>query len=521
MKIVSAQEMRRIEAECDKQGITSVMLMENAGRAVAEAVRHILGHVSGKKIVVLAGPGNNGGDGLVAARYLHDWGAGVGLYLCAQRPADDSNLKLALERSIALIEAEKDENLAGLDSLLNPAEAVIDAVFGTGQSRPISGIYQRVLTRVAEVKRARPTLKVVALDLPSGLNADSGAADPVTLFADYTVTLGLPKRGLYTPSGAGRAGEVVLADIGIPPELTHNLTTELITSAWARSVLPRRSVVAHKGSFGKVLVVAGSINYVGAAYLAASGAMRVGAGLVTLATARSLQPILASKLVETTYLPLPEAAPGIIASSASRMVLAALKDYDVLLMGSGLGPSVPVKEFILRVLSGMKEPAGMVLDADVLNTLAGKSNWWQRLPFDAILTPHPGEMARLCRLTAEEVQADRIGLALKKAAEWGKTVVLKGAYTVIAAPDGRCRVSPAANAGLASAGTGDVLAGIISGLLAQGMSLFDAASLGVYLQAEAAEAVRNRLGDAGMIASDLLPELPLVIKGLKEGKVSL
>jgi NAD(P)H-hydrate epimerase len=245
--------------------------------------------------------------------------------------------------------------------------------------------------------------------------------------------------------------------------------------------------------------------------------MRVGAGLVTLATAASLQPTLAAKLTETTHLPLPEASPGIVSAEAASLVLSELARYDVLLLGCGLGQSEQVIGFIKSILfqSGSALPP-LVIDADAINTLAKTPNWWQKLADDAILTPHLGEMARLVGVSAEEVQADRIGIAKQVASKWHKTLVLKGAYSVICAPDGRDRISPVANAGLASAGTGDVLAGAITGLLAQGLALFDAAALGVFLHVQAGEIVKSRLGDTGMLASDLLPALPQVIKNLKE-----
>lgn len=512
--------MKQLEAEAEKLGIPTSQLMENAGKAVAESARRILGGVSGRKILVLAGSGNNGGDGLVAARYLREWGGDVSLYLCAQRQPDDENLKLALEKGVTAVEAEADSNQAQLLDLLTSADMVIDAVFGTGQSRPIEGLFQRVLLRLGEAKNARPALKILAVDLPSGLNSDSGMADPATPFADYTITLGLPKRGLYSPVGAERAGEVIVADIGIPVQLTESLKSETVTSGWARAALPYRSPYSHKGSFGKALVVAGSSSYIGAAYLACSGAVRVGAGLVTLAAGRSLREVIASRLAEATYLPLVESSSGTVYPDAYKTILGAAPDYNAVLIGCGLGQKATIKELALKTIFRLQDTQKVVLDADALNYLASVREWWKRIPFDMVLTPHPGEMARLCGLTTEDVQANRFELEQQKAAEWNKTIVLKGANTVIAAPDGRLRINPSANAGLASAGTGDVLAGVIAGLLAQGVNLFDGATLGVYLHSQAGERVRQRMGDAGMIASDLLNELPLTIKSLKENAKS-
>lgn len=523
MKVVTAGEMRHIDRSAASIGLTTETLMENAGRAVAEETRKFISSVIGKHVLVIVGPGNNGGDGLVAGRYLADWGAEVSLYLCSQRSADDKNLKLAQERGIPTVPADQDRDLARFEKLLTSSEVVIDAVFGTGRSRALEGVFQEVLVRVGAAKQRNPRLLVIAVDVPSGLDSDTGAVDPGCPFADVTITLGYPKPGLFTFPGADRAGRVVIADIGIPPSLAENIKTELITEDWARAVLPKRPASANKGTFGRVLVVAGSINYIGAAYLACMGAARVGTGLVTLSTALSLQSILAAKLTEVTYAPLPEAEAGVIAAEAVPVLQQLAPGYQVLLIGCGLGQKAQVVEFIKSLLFGMSPHSvpTLVLDADALNTLAQIPDWWQKLPQDAILTPHPGEMARLVHSSVEEVQRQRLDIARKSAMEWRKVVVLKGAYTIVAASDGRAAISQVANPGLASAGTGDVLTGVIAGLVAQGLSLYDAAACGVYLHGQAAEMVRREMGDAGMLASDLLPLLPKVITKLKQNEVGL
>ena len=518
MKILTTNQMRQLEESCAQIGLTTDVLMENAGKAVAEEVRRIMGNIDQQKILFLIGPGNNGGDGLVAARHLHDWGAKVTIYLPTPRPKDDPKLKPVQERGITCVEAAEDEGLGRLEELLASTNAVIDALFGTGPTRRFGGLIMMTLDRVSRVKKARPGWCIIALDLPSGLNADTGAVEPSSLRADYTITLGFPKPGLFRFPGAERVGKITVVDIGMPAHLAGEATAEYITEEWVKSVLPERPPQANKGSFGRVLVVAGSINYIGAAYLACNGAIRVGAGLVTLATATSLQSILASKLTEVTYFPLPEYRPGIISSEAAKLLSQQFDWYNVLLLGCGLGQSLPVVSFIRSTLLGKHKQAlpSLVIDADGLNTLANTPRWWLELNTDSILTPHPGEMARLTGMTVEKVQSDREGVAKKWAAEWNKTIVLKGANTVIASPQGKVKISLIANPGLASAGTGDVLTGAIAGLVAQGLSLFDAAVCGVYLHAEAGERVKARLGDAGMVASDLLPELPQVIKLLKE-----
>ena len=518
MKILSTSQMRQVEQDCANIGLPPDKLMENAGKAFAEEVRRILGNIKKQNILMLIGPGNNGGDGLVAARYFHDWGAKITLFLFGDRAPDDQNFTLIQERGMDCVSVTEDENLDKLESQLASSNAVIDALFGIGTIRPFHDALQSALETVSNAKRNKPSLRIIALDLPSGLNADTGAVDPACLYTDNTITLGLPKTGLLKAPGVERAGRITVADIGIPAYLVDQVTEEMVDKELARSLLPQRPLQANKGTFGSVLIIAGSINYIGAAYLASNGALRVGAGLVTLAMAMSLQPILASKLTEVTYLPLPEAQRGIISPSAAKIIHQNLNSYNTLLLGCGLGQDRATMEFVNNTLLKARAiPLPLVLDADALNTLARIPQWWQRFTTDdAILTPHPGEMAKLAGMPVTEVQIDRFGIAKRAATAWNKTIVLKGAYTVIAVPDGRTRTYPVANPGLASAGTGDVLSGVIAGLLAQGMSPFDAASLGVFLHGEAGEMVRSQLGDAGMLASDLLPLLPLVIKQLKE-----
>jgi hydroxyethylthiazole kinase-like uncharacterized protein yjeF len=520
MKIVTAEQMRQIDRSADAMGITTDKLMENAGRRVAEETRKATGDITANSFLVLTGPGNNGGDGLVAARYLRDWGANVSLYLCSPRTPEDRNLSLAGEHKVAVFSAEEDEGLAEFDRLLNSSNVVIDAIFGTGSSRPISGVFKEILNKVTASREKRPELYVIAVDIPSGLNADNGEVDPSCPDADLTVTLGYPKTGLFNFPGAKKAGKVVTADIGIPANLAKDISTELITENWVKDALPGRHPEANKGTFGKVLIIAGSINYIGAAYLACMGAARVGAGLITLATAKSLIPILASKLTEITYIPLPESEPGIIGNEALTPIKKVFPDYRVLLLGCGIGQHKSTDEFTKSLLFNLPQThfLPVILDADGLNTMSKEPVWWQKLGKNVILTPHPGEMARLTDLRLEDVQRDRISTAQHSAIEWQKIVVLKGPYTIVSSPDGRTMVNPFANPALASAGTGDVLAGIIAGLAAQYMPLFDAAACGVYLHARAGEELANEIGNAGTIASDLLPLLPRILKKIKESK---
>ena len=521
MKIVTTEEMRRLEEQCAQEGTSIDALMEKAGLAVAQKTREFLGDVRGVPLTVLVGPGNNGSDGLVAARHLSDWGAEVAVYLTTAGKEEDPKYKLLADRDVATYKEEDDGDLSALDGLLSRSSLVIDAVLGTGRARPLEGTMAGIFSRLAVARADRVSLKLLALDLPTGLNADTGEADPLCPAADVTVTLGYPKVGLYAFPGGTHTGRVVAVDIGIPSHLAEDIPQELITPDWVRTALPRRPMDAHKGTFGRALVVAGSVNYVGAAYLACQGAARVGAGLVTLALLRSLQPILAAKLTEATYLPLPE-EDGVLSPAASEVLLSETPGHQAMLVGCGLGQSRQVVQLLGQTLLSARRPeTPLVLDADALNVMSQIPEWWLRIRGDAVVTPHLGEMSRLTGLSTEDVQGNRLNIARDKAAQWKKVVTLKGAYTVVSSPEGQSRISPFANPGLASAGTGDVLAGIIVGLLSQGLSTSDAAACGVYLHGAAGELVRRDMGETGMLASDLLPKLPLVIKHLRDGTLDL
>ncbi|UCC17024.1 MAG: NAD(P)H-hydrate dehydratase [Dehalococcoidales bacterium] len=518
MKIVTADQMMRIDRECAENGLPTSVLMENAGKAVAVEVTRILGDYYSKKIVILAGPGNNGGDGLVAARYLYDSGLEVSIYLFGKERINDPNLNMIHDRNISCTGVTTEHELEGFDADLRDADAILDALFGTGNNRPVEGIFRQALDKVGKAVEKSLYLHVFAVDIPSGMNADTGAVDAVCLYADDTITLGYPKIGMYNQPGSDRVGRITIVDIGIPSHMGETISLELNTAERVKSLLPRRPTSANKGTFGKVLVIAGSMNYIGAAYLACSGAMRIGAGLVTLATPVSLQTVLASKLTEATYLPLPEINSQINLKISAKLLEDEIPKYDSLLVGCGLGQSEQVVDLVKRLLFDNEiELPPVVLDADALNILANEPEWWRQFKGNAILTPHPGEMSRLTEGQVNEIQQDRLNAAEEAAQKWNQTVVLKGAYSVIASPGKPSVINPAANPGLASAGTGDVLAGVIAGLLGQGLTFGDAASCGVYVHGEAGENVREKLGDTGMIASDLLPELPVVIKKIKEG----
>ena len=519
MKIVSVEQMRQLEEASASEGISTDTLMENAGLAVAREARSALGNVGGSPVLVLVGPGNNGGDGLVAARHLQRWGAAVTAYLVLQRRQGDPKLRLALEYGVTSVSASDDNGFAALDHELARSRLVIEAVLGTGRARPLEGVVRDVMLRLSATRAIRTSMKVMALDLPTGLDADTGRVDPACPEADITVTFGYPKAGHFLFPGATKLGRLEVVDIGIPVHLAQDINTELLTSQWVKAKLPSRPLDAHKGDFGHTLVIAGSRNYPGAAYLASQAAARVGPGLVTLASPRSIYPIMASKLTEVIHLPLPEDESGMFHPDAAGLLREKLHQYSSLAIGCGFGRSDGLVAFLRELLFVEPQPTlPVVIDADGLNNLSRLEGWWRDLKWPVVVTPHPGEMSTLTGVANSDIQARRWKAALEWSSRWGAVVVLKGAHTVTATPKGVCRVSPFANPGLASGGTGDVLTGIIAGLMSQGLSPGDAACCGVYLHGAVADMVRQELGDTGALAGDLLPRIPRTIKALREGR---
>ncbi len=537
MKIVTTAQMRALEHATVAAGSTWAALMEHAGWGVAQEALRLLGTPKGRRVLVMVGPGNNGGDGLVAARHLHDAGAVVTLYFWRRQGAEaDANWQRCRRRALREQQAEADPGRVTLDTLVRAADLVLDALLGMGLTRPVVGDLAEIVAAVNAARGARGP--VLAIDLPTGVSSESGAVLGAAIWADLTVATGLLKRGLLLYPARARAGRLALAEIGIANNDLEAMMSDTLTAAHARPLLPARPADAHKGSFGKVLVVAGSLHYPGAAYLTCAGAARVGAGLVTLAGGRTVLGVV-GRLPEATVLPVPEGDWGAVGPNALEELAKVVADYAALVLGPGLGKGEATKEFIQRVF-GLDKPKSRarvgfllggndaeshaapslielpptVLDADGLNLLADIEDWHEHLPKGRfVFTPHPGELRRL--LKVEELPSDRVAAATDAAQAWGQVVVLKGATTVIASPDGRTFVHDGANPALATAGTGDVLAGIIGGLLAQGLALFEAAALGVYLHGAAGARVRDELGDAGTLASDLLPELPRAIKALK------
>ena len=518
-KIVGSDQMVAIEKQSAVLGVSTDQLMENAGLNVAVAIKNHVGRIAGLKVLILVGPGNNGSDGLVIARHLKRWGADATVYLTSKRPYIDSKLISARQYGVSIISYVDDPDFLKLYSLLKDCRIVVDSILGTGVSRPLEGRLKDIILAISDWRLKESRNQIMAVDLPTGVDPDSGWADPSSLIADYTFVLGFPKKGLFQFPGADHIGELTILDIGIPSEAVdnQNIDLELLSPGWVGNTLPARPRNSHKGTYGHTLIIAGSRNYVGAAYLSAQAAIRTGSGLVTVASPACVYPILAAKLTEAIHIPLPDNAQGGIDSGAADVIRSSLNQYTALALGCGLGRSEGTREFVEKLLfdaGGLETP--LVLDADGLNNICRFQRWWEYLPSNTVLTPHPGEMATLSEIPISSILVDRIGFTRARVEHWNKIVILKGANTIIAAPGLNTFVSPFATSGMASGGTGDVLTGIISSLISQGLTGSLAASCGVYIHGKAGISATHEHGEAGLTATDIIKRLPKVISDLKQ-----
>lgn len=558
IKVVSIQRMREIEATIDETFMSYDDMMESAGRSAAEHALNMVEAIAEPHITVLVGAGNNGGDGLVAARHLAQRkDIEVRLYLLKR--LDDDNKHLNALQDLFITYAEDDRDNRVIRNMVASSDLVLDALFGIGVRLPLKGDAEKLLRNVNQainmVKSAQPehltisptatypipsapVPRVLAIDCPSGVNCDTGESDSNTIPADETITFIAAKPGLFKFPGAALVGHLNVANIGIPSD-NDALKDEphtLVTARMVKNRLPERASNSHKGSYGKALIIAGSINYSGAAAMSALATYRAGAGLVTVGAPNPVIGALSTSLFESTWLMLPHDM-GVISDNAVSVITENLEGYKALLLGPGWGQEETTGKFLETLLEKsekvkkrVKRPIGfavntdedtdaenastevtlppLVIDADGLNLLAKIDSWWQKLPENTIITPHPGEMARLCDCETSEVQANRWEMAQEKAKAWNVYVVLKGAYTLIAAPDGRLAVLPFNTDALATAGTGDILAGIITSMVSQGLDSFSAAVCGGYLHGLAGELVAQSQGTSrSSIATDLLDQI--------------
>jgi NAD(P)H-hydrate epimerase len=511
MKVLTGTQM----AELDRQaievvGIPSLVLMENAGRAVLAELATRFPDLAEKKSVIIVGPGNNGGDGLVVARGLLDLGAQIEVHvLCNPKyfsPETRHQADILRKLGFKLEYHTKPKHTREIYRALKGADIVIDALFGTGFRGPARNLpaYAIELINLS-------TAFVCAVDIPSGVEADTGYVTGPAVQADLTVTLALPKLGLLLYPGRQYVGELAVRPIGYPNRLIEQYASRmtLVEPAWVRGQLPRREPYSHKGDYGKVLVIAGSRGYTGAAALTAEAALRAGAGLVYLAVPESLLPAMEAKLTEVIKLGLPE-EDGSLVPAALERILEISQDKDVLVVGPGLGQHPQTVQLVQQLVAQASKP--LVLDADGLNALEHSLVVLQERKAPTVLTPHPGELARLITKNVDEIEADRVGIARETARQCNSVLVLKGVPTVTATPDGEIFMNSTGNSGLASGGSGDVLTGCLAGLLAQGLDSLRASVCAVYLHGLAADRLKPTLGERGMIAGDLLTELPHVLK---------
>lgn len=522
IKVLLAKEMRELDRiAIEEQNIPGLTLMENAGAGVVRWTEEYKGPVHSKKITVVCGKGNNGGDGFVVARLLLQKGAQVRVLLLSPPDSIQGDAKINLDRLITIggrIDLISELSQKTTQSMMNESDLIIDALFGTGLSSNTTGRIADFIEIINDSRKrnADSSPRVIAVDIPSGINADSGQNMGSAILADLTVTFGHPKRGHFLFPGATHAGVVKTVDIGIPKAVTDqaNVSVYLLTASDFSSYLSERPRNSHKGSFGHVGVIAGSGGKSGAAILTSVAALRSGAGLVTLATPKSVEASLPSRPPEIMTFPLPETPSRTLSSKGLDLILQFLSDKKVVALGPGLSGHPQTETLIRKIVPSLTQP--IVIDADGLNAFIGHLDLLSRSKAPLILTPHPGEMGRLLGLKAQAVQKDRLGIAKSFAQEHGVILVLKGANTVIATPEGALYFNPTGNAGMASAGTGDVLTGIIAGLIAQNHDIEFSVKLGVYLHGLAGDLAAQSVGPVGFLAGEVSALIPKALAILSE-----
>lgn len=516
-KIASVAQMR----ECDRVtiedlGVPGILLMETAARAVtAKAVELLDDDPAGKRVLVFAGKGNNGGDGFASARHLHSLGARVTVIQVGEVDSlkGDARFNADLYSKADGVIREVTDSMKSLDGIIPPAgkiDLIIDALLGTGFKGVAKGLYKVAINLINSIDAP-----VVAVDIPSGVVGDTGVVSGSAVRADETVTFGLCKAGLMFPAGREYAGRVSVADIGIPKSVVdaQNIGLFVVGEDDVRPLVPRRNPAAHKGDIGHVYILAGSPGLTGAAALAAEASMRCGTGLTVVGVPVSLNVILETKLTEAMTQPLPENQDGFLTNLAFNDILPRLSWADAVAVGPGLGRHAETAELFGRIIEAVTKP--LIIDADGLNILADHPELLDALPENTVLTPHPGEFARLIRSTAADILSDRVRITRRWADKWGVTLMLKGAPSITAVPGGDVFINSTGNAGMASGGSGDVLTGIIASLAAQDMGAGEAAWVGAYLHGAAGDIAADEIGQHGMVAGDIIDCLPEVIKELE------
>jgi NAD(P)H-hydrate epimerase len=535
MKVVTAEEMREIDKKTIEEcGILGVVLMERAGFAVVSIIKEIFGH---KRVIIVSGSGNNGGDGLVVARNLHNEGWDVKVFLTS-RPEDLKGDALSQYKSAVKFGVEIQpvkELLTHYSSVLTRHPIIVDAILGTGLSKNVTGKLSEVISLLN-----KSNIPIISVDIPSGISSDNGRVMGVAVRADYTVTFGLPKRGHLLYPGAEYSGKLFIEDIGFPEELlgTEKLNIELLMKDYISALIPKRKRYSHKGDYGHVLIVAGSRGKTGAALMAARACLKTGAGLVTIGVPESLANIFQSRVTEEMTLILPDKGDGTLSARASNEILDFLnKTADLLAIGPGIGVSAETEKLMRTLIKNSETP--IVIDADGINSIKRGGEVFSKVKVPLIFTPHPGEMARLLQQSAPpplppprggrawvgvkapnselltKIEKDRINTATSFAKETGTYLVLKGVPTIIAVPDGRAFINSTGNPGMATAGTGDVLTGMISGFLSQTTNPIHACITGVYMHGLAGDMAASEKGQHSLIATDIIDKIPSAFRSFE------
>ena len=516
MKILTSAQMKEIDRQAIEEiGIPGPVLMENAGLQVFRFLQSILPYCEGDEIVIVAGRGNNGGDGLVIARHLWNHGLPCRVLLLAAKDEVKGdaalNLRIAERIGVPVEEVRSDAEWKGKKRHLAEAAAIVDAIFGTGLSKPAAGLYAKAIEDINKTDAFK-----LAVDIPSGLSSDSFEVIGPAVKADITVTLAAPKIAHVLPPAEEWVGDLVVADISVPPQLLDapHLKLELTQKSSLLPSFQKRKRDSHKGTYGHLFVIAGSLGKTGAAVMAAKSALRMGAGLVTVGTPRSCLPMVARGMVELMTEPLAETAQKTIAVEALPQARSLLQGKDALLIGPGISPHESTAEFVAGLLPEAKLP--VVIDADGLNILSLKPELLTRLPKVTILTPHPGEFARLAGRKVGEVVKGKLELAPAFAREKGVYLILKGHRTLVCSPDGRTFVNPTGNPGMATGGSGDVLSGMVASLLMQVKDPLQAALAAVYLHGLSGDLAVEKIGERALVASDLMRFLPAALKAMED-----
>mgnify|MGYP004451383175 FL=1 len=515
MKVSLAEEMRQIDKKAASEyAVPEIILMENAGHRSAEVMDNLLAGVAGKTVVVLVGSGNNGGDALTAARHLYNMGAKLKIFLAGNSEHFSASTKVMYEiltkMGLEIYELTSDHDWDRLHLALKFANGVVDGILGTGFQGELR---KKTLRLIEEINTAAKT--TLAIDIPSGVEADTGNISTVAVKATATVTFGLPKVGhLFCPGGEA-AGKLIVDDIGIPAKLLNDSSIKqaLIDDMMAAALFPKRPCAVHKGTCGRILVIAGSRGMTGAAALAAASALRAGAGLVTLAVPESLHDIMEVKLTEVMTKGIPDAGSGFLAGEEALQALLELsKDYDAVLIGPGLGRASATQELVRKFASEVKIP--LIMDADAIFAFTSQPDLLGKLPQIPVLTPHLGEMARLLGVSVVELRGALVEIAREAAKEYQSILVIKSECTLVAYPDGDVFFTSKGNAGMATAGSGDVLAGTIAGVMKQTDGGL-APLLGVYLHGLAGDLAFAAKGE-GLIAGDICENLQQAIQNLRK-----